>query len=224
MFSKDVLHLWVLTAALVAIGLGYFGMRSLAVPPSFGELGHYRGDSLREQAARPIKVPTRARCLQCHEDQWKNKEKSKHASLSCGSCHGLGLDHVRDCEQARATAKAAGQDVTKIKCASDGVQVTQLRKTCENCHAQMVGRPTKFLQIVPAEHLKEQEADDPTSPKACAQCHQGHDPSEEPEDEEEPAEDDAEVPEAPAAATPSEAAAPSTPTAQPAPQPAGATP
>lgn len=212
MFSRDSLHMWVLAAALTGVVGGFLAVRSLSLPPTWGQNGHYRGAALTENAGKARKVTTRTDCLACHETP-KHAFGKKHQRVLCTECHGQGRAHIDDCTAKKAALPA---DVTLTACQHDKMKPEAVRDVCIHCHAQTVGRPKDHPQIVVADHLKEQEAKDPNGPMACLQCHLAHNPSDEPEDDSgDKDDDDAKKPsdvEAPAAATPATAA---TPTAAP---------
>lgn len=214
MFSRDSLHLWILAAALAAVVGGFLAVRAASLPPTWGQYGHWRGAALKELSDQPRKVTTRADCLGCHQTP-KHAFGKKHQTVLCTECHGQGRSHIQDC----TTKQAALPQGATLTCAHDNIKPERLVHTCAHCHAQVVGRPKDHPQIDIAEHLKEQEAKDPKSQMACLQCHQAHDPSEEPEeaesedgDKDEDEDGSAEKPAiAPTAATPADAATPTAP-------------
>ncbi len=216
MFSRDVLHLWVLGIALLLGGVGYAAARTVIIPASFGKFGAYRGDALTEAQARPIQLTTRATCIGCHTQRGAEIAKTSHAKVHCTDCHGQAKDHIQACQLAVDATKAAGGDPQTVQCKHDDLKPDALRDACLHCHTKVVGRPVKFPQIVALDHLKDQEAKEPKSPNVCAQCHNPHNPAEEPDepgaktgDDDEDDEDEAK----PAAAPGAPAAAPATPAA-----------
>ena len=65
---KDAEHL-VRVAGVFLVGITLFlCFRASFVPKSFGEYGHYRGDSITEIAALPIKHAGHEACETCHTD------------------------------------------------------------------------------------------------------------------------------------------------------------
>lgn len=206
MFSRDVLHLWVLAIALLLGGAGYAAARTAITPASFGKFGPYRGDALAEAQARPVKLTTRAACTGCHTQRGEEIAKTSHARVHCTDCHGQAKDHIQACQLAVDATKATGGDPQKVQCKHDGLKPDAVRDACVHCHAQVVGRPLKFPQIVVVDHLKDQDAKDPKSPNVCAQCHNPHNPAEEPDDPSEKKGDDDDEDEAKPAAAPGAAA------------------
>ena len=203
MFSRDTLHLWILAGALVLVGVGFFAVRALTVPPSFGQYGHYRGAALQTAADKARTLTTRGDCAPCHATL-KHELGKSHKLVHCVECHGQAKEHMAACKVAQAGAKPD----EAVHCDTATLTPANIKNICLHCHEQMVGRPSKHPQIVFAEHMKEQEPKDPKSPMVCMQCHLPHDPSEEPEEEdtdndEAAAAGDAVTPTAePAAATP----------------------
>lgn len=207
MFSKDTAHLWVMAMGLALVGVFYVIVRTVVVPPSFGEFGHYRGDSLRENAAIPRNLVSASECLDCHVAQAEKFKASPHHEVHCGQCHGDLLKHFDDCTRAaKAAGKAPDKSVGAVKCDVSGLKLETIRVACVRCHVQLVGRPEKFPTINPGEHLADNDAENRESPKVCLQCHSGHDPTEQPEEGGDAA-DEAPAAEPPATATPAAAPA-----------------
>ena len=61
-FFKDAKHLFVFAGLFVLAFLVFLVVRHYVVPKSFGEYGHYRGASIGEIAARPIKFAGHQAC------------------------------------------------------------------------------------------------------------------------------------------------------------------
>ncbi len=202
MFSRDTLHLWILAGALALVGVGFFTVRGLTIPPSFGQFGHYRGAALQTATDKERKLTTRGDCAACHETL-KHEMGKSHAAVHCIECHGEGKDHMTACK----TAKAAAKPGDKVSCDKTNLMPTDIKSICLHCHQQMVGRATKHPQINFPEHMKDNDPKDPKSPMVCMQCHVPHDPSEEPSDDKD---DEAKPAEA---ATPTAAPAAATPAA-----------
>jgi len=140
----------VLVVAVTAIILG----RGLLVPRSYGDYGAYRGDNVVEQAA--IREPRHGgpdSCTSCHAKQAQERAAGGHKRVSCEVCHGPLATHVQ-----------AG--AVKAKMAVD-----RSYQLCARCHRKVEGRPEKFPQVVPDQHV-------PTAlePGVCEQCHNPHSP------------------------------------------------
>jgi cytochrome c553 len=139
-------RLAMLTVAIIG---SYFIARLFLVPASFGKLGWYRADALKDYAALPISYAGAASCEECHTEEATAKAKGNHKSVSCESCHGPLSAHVQD-----ATVTPA--------------KITDLR-FCVRCHEANPSRPEKFPQVNVAEH---------SGLKNCLECHKAHQPRE----------------------------------------------
>jgi hypothetical protein len=133
----------------IVAAFAFLGLRGLVVPKSFGQYGHYRGDALKEIAARPVVHAGQAACADCHDDVLQMKKAGKHASLSCEGCHGPQARHAAD-----PTAVTPQKPITEALCA--------------RCHDHNVARPANFPQVNAKEH---------SGGAACGDCHQPHTPS-----------------------------------------------
>lgn len=146
---RDAGHL--LRIVLVfAVGLILFlTVRAFTVPHSFGEYGHYRGDSLDEIAAHPIKFAGHQACEACHQDVFDVKKTGKHAGVNCEACHGALASHAEDPEKV----------VPKLP---------DTAVLCVRCHEANSAKPKWFPQVVSKDHA---------NGMACNTCHQPHKPS-----------------------------------------------
>jgi transcription elongation factor Elf1 len=136
-------------ALVFAVGLGVFaGVRGLLVPSSFGQYGHYRGDSLREIAARAPLYAGRDACADCHQDIVDLKKTGKHANIGCEACHGPLAKHAND-----PGALTPKKPDTAVLCAI--------------CHEANAAKPKNFPQVNAKEH---------SGGMACGECHQAHRP------------------------------------------------
>jgi hypothetical protein len=122
--------------------------RDFLVPASYGKLGHFRADSMGEQAGNPPAHAGQSACAACHEDIAKAKSLSKHQGLACETCHGPAQDHVDD---------PGGVKPVKPKS----------REWCLTCHARNDSRPTWFAQVDGEIHGQG---------KSCLACHHPHHP------------------------------------------------
>ncbi len=137
-------------AILIVIALAVLiVVRLQFIPASFGEIGHYRADALKEEAALTLHYAGMQACVMCHDDIGMIKAASYHRNLACESCHGPSLEHVDD----------PGE--------FSPVVVTG-RTLCVRCHGYLASRPTGFPQIIEAIH-------NPMAP--CTECHDPHDPT-----------------------------------------------
>lgn len=90
------------------IGL-FLIVRHFLIPESFGQYGHYRGDSLIENAEKDKIFADAQDCHACHSDILEKLENEMHAGLSCLICHGPGRTHVED-PQLGNIAKESGRE------------------------------------------------------------------------------------------------------------------
>ena len=136
-------------AFIFTLGLLLFiGLRSIFVPKSFGQYGHYRGDAIAEIAARPTSYAGRQACEDCHADVVQKKSAGKHARVGCEACHGPLAKHVEDPGSVHP----------------DKLDTAVL---CVRCHQENIAKPASFPQV---------KADEHSSGLACNTCHQPHTP------------------------------------------------
>ncbi|MGB9245900.1 MAG: cytochrome c3 family protein [Terriglobales bacterium] len=145
---KDAGHLLRVAAVLLA-GIAVFAIvRFRLVPRSFGEYGHYRGNSIVEIAAQPVSFAGHAACESCHAEIFEKKRAGKHAGVSCEACHGPLAKHVDD---------PAGIAPAKLDSAV----------LCVKCHEANRAKPHWFPQVASEEH---------STGLPCDTCHQPHSP------------------------------------------------
>ena len=138
----------VLSAIAVLVLVGFFSMRAMFVPQSFGKYGHYRADSVEDIKKLPIQYGGAKICAECHDDVATTKAQGFHHGVSCEVCHGPNAAHVEDPGAVRPGAPRE-------------------RGLCPLCHNYSPARPTGFPQVLTAEH---------NPGKPCMTCHQPHDP------------------------------------------------
>ena len=135
---------------LFAVFIGLFLLvRHLLIPESFGEYGHYRGNSIQENAAAQMHYAGRAACAECHDDMAADLASNIHAGLSCEACHGPGLDHANYPDSVRIE-KPSG------------------REFCGLCHSLNPGRKRAAVKQV---DLLDHNIDND-----CIECHNPHKP------------------------------------------------
>ena len=71
-------------------------LKHALTPVSFGQYGHYRGNSMGEIAALPVHYVGSKSCENCHDSIATVKSEGFHANLSCEGCHGAGYKHVEN--------------------------------------------------------------------------------------------------------------------------------
>jgi hypothetical protein len=129
--------------------LAYFVVRPALTPATYGLLGQYRAAALVElQAQVPLHVG-RAECADCHEDEGSALADSRHASITCESCHQAGAAHAADPVDVRMSVP----------------RHEDMRQFCGLCHHERVARPT----WMPLVDIETHYAPDP-----CVDCHSPH--------------------------------------------------
>jgi hypothetical protein len=146
---REAGHLFRLAAVFVIGAMAFLGLRAWLVPKSFGEYGHYRGDAVREAAARPVNFAGHRACQDCHADVIEKKNAGRHAQVNCEACHGPLAKHVED-----PTSVVPVKPDTAVLCA--------------RCHEANPAKPRTFPQVAAAEH---------SSGMPCDTCHQPHSPA-----------------------------------------------
>jgi len=122
--------------------------RRLMVPPTFGELGHYRAAAIEDVTSQEISYAGYEACADCHDDIVATKQASRHRGVSCEVCHGPAADHVEAPDEHIPPAPRE-------------------RGYCPLCHGYNPARPSGFPQILPQAH---------NPGKACISCHNPHNP------------------------------------------------
>lgn len=132
---------------IVFIGL-FLIVRSLLIPDSFGQYGHYRGDALLDNASLEKVFTTKESCFECHDDIREKLENDVHADLSCLVCHGPGLIHADNPE-------------------ADNILKESGREFCGRCHKLNVARPMDvvFQVDIKTHHIEIEN---------CIDCHNPH--------------------------------------------------
>lgn len=138
---------YLLTLSLILIFI-FLVVRHFLMPASFGQYGHYRGDSLRSAVSREVKYGGETACTECHDDIYVSKYKSYHRGVTCEVCHGPAYSHTQDPYEYKPPAP-------------------RTRAYCPLCHGYNPTRPTGFPQIDPVRH---------NPGKPCISCHNPHDP------------------------------------------------
>ena len=141
---KQIIRLLIAFALFVSL---FIVVKHFLVPASFGDIGHYRANSIKENADHPVKFIGSAVCATCHEAIDTTKASGKHKGLACESCHGPGYQHDQD---------------PSIKLFKPGT-----REFCGRCHSKNSTRPDFIMQ----QDLKEHNPDN-----KCIECHNPHNP------------------------------------------------
>jgi hypothetical protein len=123
--------------------------RHYLTPDTFGQYGHYRGASLKENADKPIRyVNMKETCVVCHDSIAAVKDSSVHRFINCQTCHGPGYLHADN---------PTKENITK----------PHLREFCGTCHSKNPARAKVIKQIDMDEHNPGDE---------CISCHNSHNP------------------------------------------------
>ena len=162
----------IITFAIV-IGL-FLVFRYILIPKSFGEYGHYRGEALEENAAKPLHYGGTASCTRCHQDIIDEKSNGHHAGLACESCHGPSYTHAKYADSSRNVALP---DSLKL-------ERNTTREYCAACHEKNAARikilfdtiNQSFIKVI--EYKKHNYIPDKETGKIlkCIDCHNPHDP------------------------------------------------
>jgi len=141
-------QLKVLLPIFAIIVLVFVIIRHFLVPDSFGELGHYRANSLIDNANKEMVFASKKICIECHADISEKLQSDLHASLSCVVCHGPGLEHAYSPKTVKIIKKSG-------------------RENCGRCHSINPARLKEAVnQVDIVEHHKDK--------KDCIECHNPH--------------------------------------------------
>jgi hypothetical protein len=149
---------------LLVLALGTAAtIRACFVPDSWGKLGAFRADALKEAlvVSEPLHVGE-AQCVRCHEPNVRKHDKDVHARVECESCHGPGARHLPLAVE------------RELEAAEERPFVPKTKDPCLWCHRRLAARPARFPQIDPVEHYAFLGVTDPETP--CMRCHDPHEP------------------------------------------------
>jgi hypothetical protein len=156
--SKHIFRVFILLAVvLVSVFIGRIVFIK-ATLPSFGVYGHYRGDSVAENAAQEIRHGGNDACGECHDEIKADHDGGAHLAVPCEDCHDALATHVRDGD--------------KI---ADMPRVKSVLRLCGRCHRELDARPEDFPQVNIKTHPEEMGAE--PSDDVCFECHSPHDPA-----------------------------------------------
>jgi len=135
----------------------FFAARSVFVPPSFGELGHFRAKSMEEIASIQTKVGENFECFDCHVKEYASWSVGEHKGISCMSCHGLIKAHAKSPDKHEARDEFLSYEA-----------YPSIVDFCLSCHAESPSKPANFPQVT-IEHGREEFWN-------CTTCHDPHNP------------------------------------------------
>ena len=149
----------------IVLGLVVFAVigllgKMLLTPKSFGTYGHYRADTIEEEARVEIRYWTNASCFSCHQNEADIHLKGRHKTISCEFCHGPYADHIKDGKKVGMLPVKRGEEI---------------RVLCLRCHNKAIqARPEEVIKtVVMPEHLESQKV---KVTHICNQCHNQHAP------------------------------------------------
>lgn len=161
---KSTSHVWRIFTALIAVMALAFFARWLLLPESFGELGHYRADSLQEIMSLELVHQGRQVCGDCHAEIYELHKKDIHFAVQCEDCHGPGNLHVK---YHQTTDHSISENQARMP-------KEYTLEGCLFCHRKLAARPRSFAQIDPVEHYEFLHVTDSETP--CIECHSPHEP------------------------------------------------
>ena len=148
-------HITRLLTIIGVVVVGFIVVRSLLIPDSFGEYGHFRGANLKEQMAISPLYQGADQCKECHQSQYSDWQESGHLSVTCEVCHGHWEIHNGNLKTMTAVTTS---------------------DACLICHQKLAGRPETLSQIESfVQHLTDQELSEEDA-TGCVDCHDPHAP------------------------------------------------
>ena len=127
--------------------LGFFVIRPLVIPPSYGLEGRYRAAAVDEIQALPTNHLGSEACESCHAKEYTEWKEAEHNPIACESCHGAGLQHVTVARLVETYPKeeaAAALATQPMFRPTEGEQ----RQFCGLCHQQRTARPGGLCLIL----------------------------------------------------------------------------
>ena len=105
----------------IVLGLVVFAVigllgKMLLTPKSFGTYGHYRADTIEEEANLEIRHGTNASCFACHQHEAGIHLKGRHKTISCEFCHGPYADHIKDGKKVGTLPVKRGEEIRVLCC------------------------------------------------------------------------------------------------------------
>ena len=145
-------HIWRAVFLLFLVGGSAILLRHFLIPPTFGEMGFYRYDSVFEFTAKEPRHGSPEACAECHQDMAAAKAQGGHAAVACEVCHAPLATHV-----------TAGEKTADMV-------IDRSYTLCAYCHQKLRARPADFVQIDLHEHLDLPQGSR-IPPQACLECH-----------------------------------------------------
>jgi predicted CXXCH cytochrome family protein len=165
---------------IIAVILG-FGIRQLMLPDTFGVIGHYRADSLKDILKLKRVYQGKEACAPCHENS-AILAKDVHFAVQCENCHGPGNIHIAQIElvlkqknlKPDESGKYPKETLTVISQKMAQMPKEYTLEGCLYCHRKLDSRPRDFAQVDPKEHYKFLHVTDNSI--RCVECHNPHEP------------------------------------------------
>jgi len=166
---------------LIIAGILGFGVQQLLSPDTFGTIGHYRAESLKDILDQGQIYQTKVVCVQCH-DIYDIHAKDVHYDVECENCHGPGNIHIteiamllRQKNQAPTQSGKYSKEILDI-IPKDLAQMPKeyTLEGCLYCHRKLESRPHDFAQVDPEEHYRFLHVTDDSI--RCVECHNPHEP------------------------------------------------
>jgi len=165
---------------IIALIIG-FGIRQLLIPDTWGIIGYYRAEGLKDILSQQQVYQSQETCAACH-DIYDIHEKDVHFDVQCEDCHEPADVHIAEIE---AFLKQNGQGPTESGKYSEETleavpeNLVQMPKEytlegCLYCHRKLESRPHDFAQVDPREHFEFLHVIDDSI--QCVECHNPHEP------------------------------------------------
>ncbi len=136
-----------LIAFVIFVGL-FLLARHFLVPATFGDLGHYRADAIKDAKDHEAKYLDTIACRSCHKGIDSVKSGGVHQGINCQTCHGAGYLHAKDPKKNPLTKPTE-------------------REFCGKCHNINAARPSFMKQVDISKH---------NTKSKCIVCHNPHSP------------------------------------------------
>ena len=150
----DYRHAYPVIIILIVLIAAAFVVRGWLVPATFGQYGFYRAGALDDAREMPLRYAGSAACVECHGDVAALHDKDAHGSVQCETCHGPGIQHIKD------------NDIP--------MPLANTQADCLICHRRLDARPGSYPQVDWPQHFLFVGVSNQAT--ACVQCHSGHEP------------------------------------------------
>ena len=178
---KNNSHVKRIFALLIIAVLTGFGIRQLLMPDTFGTLGQYRADSLKDILNLKQIYQGKEACAPCHDNN-NILAKDVHYNTQCENCHGPGNIHITQIEtvlkqnnlKPTESGRYSKEALKVIPKEMARMPKEYTLEGCLYCHRKLESRPHDFAQIDPKEHFKALHVTDDSI--KCVECHDPHEP------------------------------------------------